>query len=700
MPGRLLIAAIVLLLAGSGSSFAQPADHWRVTVQDVSLHPLAVSADGKLVAGRGNWAQAIFYVVDYEKSQVLLSVPMSHAIRAAAFSPDGQWCIVSTYEHVYRIDLKDASSQLLIEKVAGAVAIDATGEQLAVLGDLNLEFPVSPSYETKQTQLGIWDLKQSQWKTKIDTPIKVDHLVVFDGDSVIGAGVGGRIRTRSGTGSFPCHVQFHVTTGKKSYGIGEGGDSLDYGAPENPLGTPIPDYEFPPAIKRLQAGISAVTPRTPVEQAKFTAQSNGLTGSVWALVADNQRIAAVMDHGDQKRSLLTIPITGNLTASDAKVPYDIEVCRGRIVQELQGRVTDIETGQQVTRFPDFPRNRDRDNRWDQFIGTGWLIRDGVRMSYYVPGHQGPVWERECPEGLRKFIPVACSSDGSRIGMFALLDGAAFQVLDSATGKVLMQPPLDPEKDSTPPVRLGALSSDGSKVLVIYHTFRRERYESLLSKVRPDLETTRTVHIQSLREYDVATGEITYERVLKEGEYYQTIVHTGQAWVLGGYGNSLYLADKTHTELTIPFARIDWVTPIPNRQDDALLVEYRKSANAVVTPDGKLLGTWYGYWLGPGRNGRNLTPMSGIAFNGKVFARRTGAGEIELRDAQTFDTIAWVHVLQQAQNYEWIVYTPDGYWDASPGAEKFVLVTRNGSAVTPADLQSRRAAALLKSRLPQ
>lgn len=699
MPGRLRIAIIVLLLVGARPTFAQPADQWRVAVQDAVMHPLAVSVDRKLVAARGEHAEALLHIFDPETSDVLLTVHLPDAIRAAAISPDNKWCIVSTHEHIYRIDLADGSYKTLLERATGIVAIDATGKRLAVLGDLNPILPVRYSFAQRSSQLGVYDLANGQWQKKIEIPIKVRNWITFDGKKVIAAGLGGRIGTRSGRGSYVCHVELDLSTGKHQFQRDSGGED-EFGPYTMPIMEPYipfsPDYTVPSAIEKLRASMAAVTPRSNLDQARFTAHSSGFTGSVLAMVADNQRIAAVMDHGDAKRSLLTITSTGEISTRDAQVKSHIDVCQDRIVQRLRTQVIDIETGNDVAAIPYFYNRRSKENQWSQFIGSGWLVRDTDRLYYYMPGHDGPVWERDCPESLAKFTQIIPSPDGSRL-VFGIRDGkASFCVADAATGKFLLEPKRDPDNDPSFPVSQAAFNQDGSKLLMIYSRMRREKRESLISRVRPDIDTTRVVHYRLIREYDIATGRITYERELGEREYYGSIVTTPHGWILGGDEQSLYLDEKTHAETKISFAGIDWAEAIPGRQDEALLVENRQ---AVITPDGKVLHTWYDD-RGSIRRQRERPPTSGVALQGKVLVRRTGTSEIELLDPQTFNTIAWVHVIPLDKGFRWIAYTPDGHWDCSPEVEKHVLITHNGTKASPTEKQMRRDPSLLQSRLPR
>jgi hypothetical protein len=94
---------------------------------------------------------------------------------------------------------------------------------------------------------------------------------------------------------------------------------------------------------------------------------------------------------------------------------------------------------------------------------------------------------------------------------------------------------------------------------------------------------------------------------------------------------------------------------------------------------------------------NEPPLSGMAFGGRYVARLTGTAAVELLDARTLEPVASVHVLKLPEDFGWVVHTPDGHWDASPGAEKYLAVFHNGRAVRPAEARSRRVDSLLRTR---
>lgn len=663
MFGRTLIAITALLLAVPGSSFAQAPDHWRVTVQDVALLPLAVSADGKLIAGRGQWAQHIFYLANQETSQVLFTTHLPEKTLAAAIAKRGDWVAVSTTDNVYRIDLQTGSVEPLLEGVSGDVAIDPAEEQLAVLGNLNVPMPAGRNAFRKTSKLGVYDLKLGQWKAQIDSPVAKDFVVTFDGDEVIGAGIGGNVRSRKAQG-FDCHIQLNLVNGETQTGYGP--DKYD-----DRMSPPQADkeYQFPAAIQQATAAIAAAIPHTHEGRGQFAAYHFGFPGSVWALVADDQRIATVMDHGEAKRSLMTIPSSGSLGVRQAKAPGRVDVCRGRILYDSAGHVTDVETEQEVVTLPQFKYQAGERNQWTRFVGPGWLVRDRDRLSYYVPGTRNAVWQRETPEGFDRPSPTF-SPDLSRLAVslrdakdlfsiYSASDGTLIQRMDHTT----VEAPHDSASYLT-------FNNDGNQLMVQYSVYDGREW------------------LRSLRLYDVATGKITYERALGEKEYFSDHpIIAGSGWIFGSYDSSLYIDQEGLTETKLPFGQIKSAEPIPDMPVPTFLVADDHDHGGVVTLDGQLLKTWRGR-------------AASVAFGGKVIARSTGISELELLDTKTFEPIASVQVIRLDQDYGWIVHTPDGYWDASPGFEKFVLVTHNGNVAQSAEMQSRHVPSLLQTRMPK
>src|SRR5262249_23983597 len=76
-------------------------------------------------------------------------------------------------------------------------------------------------------ELGAYDLKEKRWRAKSATPILIEATVVFEGEDLLGYGLGGRVFHRAAS-SFPCDVRLNVKTGaaKLSRGVEKPGRGL------------------------------------------------------------------------------------------------------------------------------------------------------------------------------------------------------------------------------------------------------------------------------------------------------------------------------------------------------------------------------------------------------------------------------------------------------------------------------------------
>jgi hypothetical protein len=131
-----------------------------------------------------------------------------------------------------------------------------------------------------------------------------------------------------------------------------------------------------------------------------------------------------------------------------------------------------------------------------------------------------------------------------------------------------------------------------------------------------------------------------------------------------------------------------------------LVESRRGLGAVVDLEtGKLQAKWYvGKRQGPVSVSQDA-PHVFKAFDDKLLIRRVQhAAEIELIDVRTLAPIAKVHPIPVDGKLGWIISTSDGYWDASPGAEKYLGVYNGLRRLTPEEIAKRRNSAEIQSRI--
>jgi hypothetical protein len=77
----------------------------------------------------------------------------------------------------------------------------------------------------------------------------------------------------------------------------------------------------------------------------------------------------------------------------------------------------------------------------------------------------------------------------------------------------------------------------------------------------------------------------------------------------------------------------------------------------------------------------MPAKSALAAKGNVLARSSMMGMLELWDVARQRTLATFQILPPEKPTEassdWIVYTPEGYYEASPGAAKFIRWSANG-----------------------
>jgi hypothetical protein len=83
----------------------------------------------------------------------------------------------------------------------------------------------------------------------------------------------------------------------------------------------------------------------------------------------------------------------------------------------------------------------------------------------------------------------------------------------------------------------------------------------------------------------------------------------------------------------------------------------------------------------------------------VVVRSVGwSGAVEVASLRDLATLATIHPVRLGNAIGWVAYTPDGLWDASPGAERYVGVFRKGKAVTAEGRDARRQPETIQSRL--
>jgi len=150
-----------------------PADeNYRVVLQDVRPEFLNVSHNTRIVVARGVQSKHTFQVVDVAKPTVLMTVDLPERVMYAAVAPQCSWFIVAGEKTIYRVDRISGEHKVLMTDTSGAVALNDTGDQLAVLGRLPVD-PDSdiPARSDDLANLGVYDLTRKKWIVKTPTLI-------------------------------------------------------------------------------------------------------------------------------------------------------------------------------------------------------------------------------------------------------------------------------------------------------------------------------------------------------------------------------------------------------------------------------------------------------------------------------------------------------------------------------------------------
>src|SRR5262249_14600894 len=129
---------------------------------------------------------------------------------------------------VWLVTLADGRAEEILPGVSGVMTFNADATVLGVLGHLGggQQAEGHPRFG-QAAELGAYDLKEKRWRAKSATPILIEATVVFEGEDLLGYGLGGRVFHRAAS-SFPCDVRLNVKTGaaKLSRGVEKPGRGL------------------------------------------------------------------------------------------------------------------------------------------------------------------------------------------------------------------------------------------------------------------------------------------------------------------------------------------------------------------------------------------------------------------------------------------------------------------------------------------
>jgi hypothetical protein len=604
---------------------------------------------------------------------VLMVVDLPEQVTYAAVAPKNDWFIVSGEDTIYRVNGITGEYEVLLTNTSGAVALNDKGNQLAVLGSLQVD-PDSGRLTriNEQSNLGVYDLTRKKWLAKTSTPIVVDRLVYFDGNNVVGYGRGGRVRNRRAS-SFRCDVRLNVATGKSK---------LTHGLELFRSARDDDKYTPPKKLAGVLEGREAATKRLAEVRDQFNPSAaqpaasrifHPLPKTDYASMLVDRRLSNGFASG-----LLNIRRDGSIDIAPVKIDgiQYIRLLDDRLVEAYDadrgGKVFDFLTKEPVLQLPQLD-NSSRKKRFHKFFPTGCLLHEDGTLSWYRTKDRDAAWKTKLEQPLRNLYPVFVSPDSRYLAINNNQGGNLFDIYSLTTGKPVCSIPRTkdiPTGYSHSP----SFSHDGTRLGA---TIGKRFYL-----------------------YDIPSGKQLRDEPAPHDQYHWHVTPVGQFWVIASDTSSSIFHERTGWGRKIPLDGIYRAAEIRCRDRDSLLVETRRGLGAIVDLDtGKLQAKWYvGDYQGS-MGGPEFPPRAFTAFDGKLLIRRVAhAAEIELIDLETLTPIAKVHPVPVDDKLGWIISTSDGYWDASPGAEKYLAMYDGLRRLTSVSIAERRNSAEIRKRI--
>ncbi len=652
----------------------------RVVVQDTRLGYLDASPDGRILVGHGEarGSRHIFHAIDIKTRKTVLMLHLPQRITDVAVAPQNGWFAVAAEKTIYRVDILAGDYEVLLEDVTGQVALNAAGDRLAVLGAIDFEGPIGHlALRGEGTELGIYDLEKKKWLAKCKTPILIDQDVWFEEDQVVAYGRGGRIFNRRAS-SFRCDVRLSPTgdepilnAGRETFRGDPVGDG--YVATAGLAGRKETHEAAKELLKSLRETLSPDRIRNP--GLIFPPVPNDAAERTRPTSPNRQRPGGLLNIG---RDGAISTISTNLGGSRG-----VHLMDGRLVQIAYQdnrydvfAVSDLWSGESVLAFPYQPHfyKISTGEYWLLPLSNGLLVHQPSKLAFYRPSKPAAVWEKPFDLHVARPYPCNASRNGAFIFWGGRDKGPLATILSATTGKAVCE--IDRESGQSGYAIAGGLNDDGSEVALIVNN--RLQINSVLSGKK--------IHDEELPSPSEA--------------FFRYVAASGDKWIIGSEsaGSRILDLDK---ETTVSFSLPEAfrASPIQALGRECLLIETQLGKGGIVDVEtGDVHAEWYVGTNHEGGSRPEGPPRVATAFNGKLLVRRKGQGaEMELIDLRTLDTVATVYFVPVESEVGWIAATPDGFWDASPGAERFVEIY-SGHRNLAGEKRARRKPQRIKDRI--
>ncbi|MFO0964270.1 MAG: hypothetical protein U0793_01605 [Gemmataceae bacterium] len=678
------LAVLTLATFSASSAAAAP----RVVVQDVpDAYPAhrRFSPDGSHVALLAGTWRHLLVVIDLNAKQVIYQRHMPDVIESFDFDADNRSLGFCGQHGLYWLDLKSGAVETLASGSFAAVAVQSGGALVAALGQID-DDDDAPSAFGRMLSLGVFDRKERAWKWKRSTPIVVagalESCIAFDGDEAVVRGTGGNPYSMLPV-IFPVDMRLNVKTGACVVATGPStgrfGSKLPKGAAAKPIvkveagvkWVHLEKYEPPKALKAAE-GKTAKMLAEAKTQAVFKEltvsqrTSHHYTPIMSQVTKDDLRLALQAPSGKgfgSNLAVLTIRRDGSTSLGPTRPDKEgrlglRHLFYKRVFEPLTIRDLD---GKEVL-FESDIGDRKRRNLYFFDDGTAVLV-DGNALFHRL-GEKKPVWHWSDTGTCHTLVTDAGAEHFAISG-------------DLGNGRVVVLR----KKDGA---LVGKAPSMGNPFLGMSHALSADAREIAL------------VHENELLVFEAATAK-EIERVSLKGKatYPRVFAFSGD-WLISGYDHARTYHVKAGFGKPFPIREVMHVQEVHGAKRKRLVLQDGRGRCLLIDPDkGDILADWMA-----GDGGSSESPPYNTPLPGGVLLRSLGIrGEVDLLDADDGRVVAHVHVMPVDSGVlGYVIYTEDGLWDATAGAEKYVLLFNDGRALTNRERDARRDGAAIRRRI--
>ncbi|MDK1032134.1 MAG: hypothetical protein QGD94_09020, partial [Planctomycetia bacterium] len=160
------------------------------------------------------------------------------------------------------------------------------------------------------------------------------------------------------------------------------------------------------------------------------------------------------------------------------------------------------------------------------------------------------------------------------------------------------------------------------------------------------------------------------------------------WLLSSFSRGIWLMGADgRLGAKLGLGHIARATPLAGHRGDRFLVEWQDYNAIIDLKTGEVL------------NRRETNGYGALAFGGRIIVCSMGYPHLaDFVEARTGKVLFTLHPLPVGDAFGWVATTPDGFWDGSAGAEKYIAVFRGREFAGEAGLTARRRPGLVRERL--